>query len=144
MKRFTFLAVCFWATIQLAAAQIIPSGTILVVQTNHTISSRNRVGAIFTGRLSRDVSVRRDVLLRSGTRVNGRVADASRDSYIIALDITHLLHNGRWIPIRTVEASRQKGIRATSRQGEPASSVQVPSGTTMEFKLAQPLDLGPR
>jgi hypothetical protein len=143
MKQLTFLAVCFWATIQLSAAQIIPSGTILVVQTNHTVSSRNQAGAVFTGRLTRDVRVGRNVALRSGTRVNGRV-EASRASDIIVLDITHLSHNGRWIAIKTVEGSRQKGTRATSRQGTPASSVQVPGGTTLEFKLAQPLNLGGR
>ena len=148
MKRFTLLAVCFWTAIQLSSAATIPSGTILVVRTNQTIDSNSPVGSTFSARLSQDVNSGRTVLVRSGAQVNGRIdAARRRSSQPLVLNITQFFHNGRWIPVRTVEGSRQDGARFTSRRGTPVGPsgfFKLPSGTTMRFQLARSVDLGGR
>ncbi len=142
------LAACALMAIQLSSAATIPAGTTLIVRTNETISSSVSVGKTFAAHLDRDVVVGGKVLLRKGTRVNGRVESRrSVNSTPLILNVTQLASHGRLIPIKTVQGFSAQDNRFTTSRGVTIGSggfFQLPAGTLMHFQLAQPVDMAGR
>lgn len=148
MKKITItLAAAFsWLAIQLSVAATIPAGTTLGVRTSETISSNEPVGKTFAAQLDRDVVVGGRILLRAGTEVTGRVDSSRRlTSTPLILNVTQIASHGRLITIKTEQGFRADGTRFKTRRGVAVSSggiFHLPSGTRMQFRLAQPVDLG--
>ena len=142
------LVACSLMAIQGSSAATIPAGTTLIVRTNETVSSSASVGKTFAAHLDRDVVVGGTVLLRKGTKVNGRVESRrSVNSTPLILNVTQLASHGRLIPIKTVQGFRAQDNRFTTSRGVTIGSggfFQLPAGTVMHFKLAQPVDMAGR
>jgi hypothetical protein len=61
------------------------------------------------------------------------------------LNVTQLASHERLIPIKTVAGFRADGSRFKTRGGTAVGSgdfFQLPAGTRLQFRLAQPVDLG--
>jgi len=142
------LVACSLMAIQLSSAATIPAGTTLIVRTNETVSSSASVGKTFAAHLDRDVVVGGTVLLRKGTKVNGRVESRrSVNSTPLILNVTQLASHGRLVSIKTVQGFRAQDNRFTTSRGVTVGSggfFQLPAGTVMHFKLAQPVDMAGR
>src|SRR6266853_57998 len=118
----TLLSVLAILAFALSAPQLlavtIPAGTTLIVRTQNTISSQDRVGTKFTAQLDQDIVVNGTVLLRAGTKVFGRVessrAGSGTQSRPLTLNLTAISSHGREVPIVTVEAF---AAESTARKG---------------------------
>jgi len=88
------------------------------------------------------------VLLRKGTKVYGRVESRrSVNSTPLILNVTQLASHGRLIPIKTVHGFRAQDNRFTTSRGVTIGSggfFLLPTGTVMQFQLAQPVDMAGR
>ena len=125
-------------------AVTIPAGSTLIVRTLNTISSQDRVGTKFTAQLDQDVVVNGTALLRTGTKVFGKV-ESSRalSGRPLTLNLTGISSNGREIPIATTQAfaaesTARKGPR--NRVAITGSNFVFPHGSRMQFRLAKPLN----
>jgi hypothetical protein len=133
-----------WIGAQFSSAATIPAGTNLLVQTGTAISSQDMVGKEFHGRLLQNVALKGNVLLPAGTKVSGKVE--SRQMRIgsttrpLVLKLTHISIQGRSAQIETQGCEPQK-TAWKSRRGVAISggSFVLPVGSTLEFRLAQPL-----
>jgi hypothetical protein len=148
-KTFMLIAISICACIaaQTSLAAAIPAGSSLVVKTLTPISSRDKVGRIFTAQLDHDVVVKGQIMLRAGTKVVGRV-EASRGSgphsAPLTLNLTGVVSNGRTLKIKTTGGVEQLGQAKTAKQMRAGVSVGeyiVAPGKKMEFRLAEPLNL---
>ena len=147
-KLFVLMAIasCVWIATSFAAT--IPAGTTLVVQTLNTIHSNDRVGRTFTAQLNQDVVVKGKVVLRAGTKFDGKIESSQaiprQSTAPLVLNLTDVVANGRTIPIKTVSGfqvqhvSMHGGARA---RGITVGPFLAPHGTRMEFRLAQPLNV---
>ena len=139
------LVACSLMAIQWSSAAMIPAGTTLIVRTNETVSSSASVGKTFGAHLDRNVVVGGTVLLRKGTKVNGRVESRrSVNSTPLILNVTQLASHGRLVSIKTVHGFRAQDNRFTTSRGVTVGSggvFQLPAGTVMHFQLAQPVDM---
>ena len=147
-KVFLLMAIasCVWIATSFAAT--IPAGTTLVVQTLNTIHSNDRVGRTFTAQLNQDVVVNGKVVLRAGTKFDGKIESSQaiprQSTAPLVLNLTDVVANGRTIPIKTVSGfqvqhiSMHGGARA---RGITVGPFLAPHGTKMEFRLAQPLNV---
>ena len=147
-KLFVLMAIasCVWIATSFAAT--IPAGTTLVVQTLNTIHSNDRVGRTFTAQLNQDVVVNGKVVLRAGTKFDGKIESSQaiprQSTAPLVLNLTDVVANGRTIPIKTVSGfqvqhvSMHGGARA---RGITVGPFLAPHGTKMEFRLAQPLNV---
>jgi len=142
----TAIASCAWIATSFAAT--IPAGTTLVVRTLNTIHSNDRVGRTFTAQLDQDVAVNGKVVLRAGTKFDGKIESSQaiprQSTAPLVLNLTDVVANGRTIPIKTVSGfqvqhvSMHGGARA---RGITVGPFLAPHGTRMEFRLAQPLNV---
>ncbi len=141
------ILICAWMAAQSCFAATVPAGASLVVKTIDPVSSRDKVGKTFTAQLDRDVVVKGQVVLRSGTKVLGRVTSSrasSSHSAPLTLDLTGIVSNGQTIKIKTTGGVEQKGQAKTAKQMRAGVSVGeyiVAPGKMMEFRLAEPLNL---
>src|SRR5438046_8310812 len=97
------IASCAWIATSCAAT--VPSGIILVVRTLNTIQSTDRVGRTFSAQLDQDVAVNGKVVLRSGTKFDGKIESSQANPFRsgpLVLNLTDVSVNGRTIPIQTV------------------------------------------
>jgi hypothetical protein len=147
-KTLVLIAVSSCTWIATFSGATIPSGTTLVVRTLDPISSHEKVGRTFTAQLDQDIVVKEKVLLASGTKVFGTVeasrANSRTSTSPLTLNLTGVSSNGRRMPIKTVSGVQPQIKAKTARQARAGVSVgasTVPSGTKMEFRLAQPLNL---
>jgi len=91
----------------------VPAGTRLLVRMNDTVdSSRSRVGTIFTATLQTNLTVGNDVIAPAGTRVHGRLAQASGAGRAagrseLQLELTDIIINATAFPILTGDYSVQ-------------------------------------
>ena len=136
---------CAWIATSFAAT--IPAGTTLVVRTLDTIHSTDRVGRTFTAQLDQDVAVNGKAVLRTGTKVLGKIEASQanpRNSQPLTLNITDVVISGRNLPIKTsggfVIENKAKVGRARTR-GISVGPYVAPHGTKMEFRLAQPVNV---
>ena len=141
----TAIASCAWIATSFAAT--IPAGTTLVVRTLNTIQSTDRVGRTFTAQLDQDVAVNGKLVLRAGTKFDGKIESSQANPFRsgpLVLNLTDVSVNGRTIPIKTVSGFQLENKvnrgRAAGR-GITVGPFVAPHGTKMEFRLAQPLSL---
>jgi hypothetical protein len=125
----------------------IPAGTTLMVRTLNDISSVSIPGTPVRAGLVKAVTVNGKTLLPPGTKFSGEVVTSkrttmSKQKLTVSIDAVKL--GGHSLPIKTTGAyqvedavwkTRRRNISITT-QGYP-----VPAGLTMQFKLAQPLQL---
>src|SRR5438552_11492461 len=98
----TAIASCVWIAASFAAT--VPAGTTLVVRTLNTIQSTDRVGRTFTAQLDQDVAVNGKLVLRAGTKFDGKIESSKANSFRsgpLVLNLTDVFVNGRTVPIIT-------------------------------------------
>ena len=146
-KTFLSISMCVWLTAPFLSAATVPAGTTLVVRTGATISSRDRVGRTFVTQLDQNVAVQGKTLLPAGTKVLAKVETSQADSRRpdpLSVNLTSISIGGQTVPIKTDGAFQLEAKPRTARQmrtGVSVGSFTVPSGTKMQFRLAQPLNL---
>src|SRR5437870_12245404 len=146
-KVFIVTAIASYAWIATSFAATIPAGTTLVVQTLNTIQSTDRAGRTFTAQLAQDVAVNGKVVLRSGTKFDGKIESSQANPFRsggLILNLTDVSINGRTIPIKTVSGFEVQNLamRAGARaRGVTVGPFVAPRGRRMEFRLAQPVKL---
>ena len=141
----TAIASCVWVAGSFAAT--VPAGTTLVVRTLNTIKSTDRVGRTFTAQLDQDVAVNGKVVLRAGTKFDGKIESSQANPFRsgpLILNLTDVSSNGRAIPIKTVSGFEVQNLAV--RGGARARGITVgpfvaPRGLRMQFRLAQPVKL---
>jgi len=142
-----FIATCCacFAVSSLNAATI-PAGTTLAVQTASSISSQDPAGRSFAAQLDRDVTVKGQVLLKSGTKAFGKIKSSRanpRKSEPLTLELASISVNGRKVSVKT-NAFQPGSPTVTARQaryGHTAGTLTVTPGTKMQFQLTAPLNL---
>jgi hypothetical protein len=146
-KTSIVIAIASWAWVAGTFGATIPAGTTLVVRTLNTIQSTDRVGRTFTAQLDQDVAVNGKVVLRAGTKFDGKIESSQaipRRSAPLVVNLTDVVANGRTIPIKTVSGfqvqhvSMHGGARA---RGISVGPFLARHGTRLEFRLAQPVNL---
>jgi hypothetical protein len=148
-KTLLSVSICLWITAAFLSAATVPAGTILVVRTGATISSRDRVGRTFVTQLDQNVAVQGKTLLPAGTKVLARVETSQADSRRpdpLSVNLTSISIGGQTqtVPIKTDGAFQLEAKPRTARQmrtGVSVGSFTVASGTKMQFRLAEPLNL---
>ena len=139
-KIFILAIISSWALASLSFAATIPAGTTLVVRTLNSVSSQDKRGKTFRAKLDQDVAVKRNVLLKAGTKVSGRVESTSP----FTLNLVNLSADGKTIRIQTMQGVQPQMNPRTAqgaRHGLSGGNFTVNAGTTMEFQLAQPVNL---
>jgi hypothetical protein len=150
-RTFVWVLFCSWAVMQSSLfAATVPAGTTLIVRTLGAISSHAKTGRPFTGTLDQDIIVSGKAVLRAGTHVSG-VIEASRSSRShtssepLTLNLTAVSANGRMLPVKTTAGFEPQAPMKTARQsragGFSVGETIFPSGTRLEFRLAEPLNL---
>lgn len=148
MTKKTFIiavASCAWTVTAFAAT--VPAGTTLVVRTLNSVQSTDRVGRTFTAQLDQDVVVNGKVVLRAGTKFDGKIESSQANPFrsgALILNLTDVSVNGRTIPIKTVSGFEVQNLamRAGARaRGITVGPFVAPRGLRMEFRLAQPVKL---
>lgn len=146
-KTFLYISICAWITAPFLSAATVPAGTTLVVRTGATISSRDRVGRTFVTQLDQNVAVQGKTLLPAGTKVLARVETSQADSRRpdpLSVNLTSISIGAQPVPIKTDGAFQPQVKPKTTRQartGVSVGSFTMPSGTKMQFRLAEPLNL---
>jgi hypothetical protein len=134
---------------QASFAVTIPAGTTLVVRTLHSVSTADAPGRAVRMQLDRNVVVNGKVALPAGTKISGRIETSKRTrtptrSQDLTVTITDAQVHGRTVAIKTTGAANlENPFARTTQRGVQVSTFnyQVPSGTTMQFRLASPLEL---
>ena len=144
--RLTVVGIAY-LTMQAALAVTIPAGTTLVVRTLQGISSGDMTGTSVRMQLDKDVVVKGTVALPAGTKISGRVESSKRGltrDQKLTVNITDAQSQGRMVTIKTTGAVElQNPYARTTQRGVQVSkySYQVPAGTKIQFRLAQPLQI---
>ncbi len=146
-KALIVTAIACCAFIATSFAATIPAGTTLVVRTLNTIQSTDRVGRTFAAQLDQDVAVNGKVVLRAGTKFDGKIESSQANPFrsgALILNLTDVSMNGRTIPIKTASGFEVQNLamRARARaHGITVGPFVAPRGLRMEFRLAQPVKL---
>ena len=141
-----FLISCIATVPVVASAAMVPDGTTLVVKTASTISSRDTAGKPFKGHLLQDVQVNGKVVLAAGTPVAGVVESpqvrAGSSTRPLSLKLTQISVGGRMVPIKTGSfETKDAGVKARSGIRVTGGAFLLSPGTTLQFRLSQPLSL---
>src|SRR5690242_20841175 len=121
-------------------AAILPAGTMLTVRSVSMITSQQPVGRSFEAKLAQDVSVKGNVVLKTGTKVFGKIASSRanpRKSEPLSVELASIEMSGRKIPVRTTSVHPSGGPQ-TGRQahyGHTGGTTVVNPGSTMQFQL---------
>ena len=102
----------------------VPAGTRLLIRMNQTVdSNRSRPGTIFTASLQTNLTIGQDVIAPAGTRVHGRLAEASGGGRVagrsnLQLELTDIIINGTAFPIISSDYSVQgaQALGGTARR----------------------------
>ena len=134
-------------TMQAALAVTIPAGTTLVVRTLQGISSGDMAGTRIRMQLDNNISVKGTVALPAGTKISGRVESSKRGltrDQKLTVNITDAqVHRGSVTIKTTGPVELRNPYARTTQHGVQVSkySYQVPAGTKMQFRLAEPLQI---
>ena len=126
---------------------MVPAGTTLVVRTLRPFASIETPGRPVPMELSHDVVIGKKVILAAGTKINGEVVTSKRmpaSKQTLTVNITGAQVHGRTVAIKTTGAvDPGNPFARTTRGGVSVStySYQIPAGTKLQFRLAQPLDI---
>ena len=146
-KTLLSVSICLSITAAFLSAATVPAGTTIVVRTGVTISSRDRVGRTVVTQLDQNVAVQGKTLLPAGPKVLAKVETSQADSRRpdpLSVNLTSISIGGQTVPIKTDGAFQLQAKPKTARgmrTGVSVGSFTVPSGTKMQFRLAQPLKL---
>lgn len=146
-KTFILIAIASCAWIASSFAATIPAGTTLIVRTLNTLQSTDRIGRTFTAQLEQDVAADGKVMLRAGTKFDGKIESSQANPYRsgpLVLNLTDVSINGRTIPIKTVSGFQVQNLamHAGARaRGITVGPFVAPHGLRMQFRLAQPVKL---
>jgi hypothetical protein len=135
---------CVCVAASFSNAATIPAGTVLAVKTASSISSQDPAGRSFAAQLDQDVTVKGQVLLKSGTKAFGKIKSSRanpRKSEPLTLELTSISMNGRNVSIKTniVQPGSPPRTGRQARYGHTAGTLTVTPGTKMQFQLLQPL-----
>jgi hypothetical protein len=125
----------------------VPAGTTLIVRTVHPFSSIETPGRPISMELANDVVIGGKVILAAGTKIKGEVVTSKRNQMSkqdLTVNIIEAQVHGRTAAIKTTGAVNPGNPFArTTRRGVQVStySYQVPAGTKLQFRLAQPLNI---
>src|SRR5664279_5134922 len=97
----------FWSVLLLSAiafGQQIPVGTVLPIMSNRTLDSRkSKPGEKLTGKLMQDIVLPSGAVLHSGTKIEGRVLEASGPPGVtgarLVLRFDYVVSHGKQLPI---------------------------------------------
>jgi hypothetical protein len=126
---------------------MVPAGTALAVRTLRPFTSIDTPGRPVPMELANDVVIGKKVILAAGTKINGEVVTSKRmqmSKQTLMVDITGAQVHGRTVAIKTTGAVNPGNPFArTTRRGVAVStySYQIPAGTKLQFRLAQPLEI---
>jgi hypothetical protein len=128
------------------SAATIPAGTTLTVSTVSLVTSQSVVGRSFEAKLTQDVSVKGNVVLKAGTKVFGKIASSRanpRKSGPLSVELASVSVNGRNVAVKTtsVEPHGPPQTARQARYGHTAGTTVVNPGTRMQFQLLQPVTL---
>jgi len=118
----------------------------LSVQTVSSISSQDPTGRSFAAKIDQDVAVKKQVLLKAGTKAFGKIKSSRanpRKSEPLTLELTSISVNGRDVAVKTGRDQPGSPPRTgrQARYGHTAGTLTVTPGTKMQFQLAAPLTL---
>lgn len=113
---FAFLLAGTFAASPVAKAGTIPSGTVLVIRTLDTVSSHDKPGKKFAGKLDSSLVVKGVTVAKAGSKVYGRVNDSQAAGRAfgqsrLSLSLTDISINGKMVAIAT-SASESSGARS--------------------------------
>jgi hypothetical protein len=144
-RKILILLLSAWLVPSWSFAATIPAGTTLLVRTNQTVSSNDPVGKTFAAQLANDVVVAGKVVLRAGTKTVGRVDSSRRFAPAsVVLNVTQIAGKRGLVPIKTVNGFQTDGRSFKTRRGVSVGRggfVLIPTGTLMQLRLAQSVDL---
>jgi hypothetical protein len=146
MIKKTFILIAITGCTCVAASSLnaatIPAGTTIPVRTLSSITSQDPAGRTFAAEVSQDVAIKRNVVLRAGTKAFGKIQSSRanpRKNEPLTLELTSISVNGRNVAIKT--HSFQPGSpTVTARQaryGHTAGTLTLSPGTNMQFQLAR-------
>jgi hypothetical protein len=145
----TALAVASIAVLAIGSSfgAMVPAGTPLVVRTARTFTSIDAPGTPVPMELANDVVIGKKVILAAGTKIQGEIVTSKRTHRsrpTLTVNITAAQVHGRAVAIKTTGAvDPGNPFARTTRRGVEVStySYQIPAGTKLQFRLAQPLDI---
>ena len=119
----------------------VPSGTAMMVKTGSKVSSKDKPGRRFSATLEANLLSGDDIVTKAGTQVYGQVISSGKvgrgiivQHTDLVLGLTQINIEGTMYPIQTSSFSESSTGVILQR-----SSVVIPEGTLLEFKLTQPL-----
>ena len=128
----------------------VPAGTTVVVTTVDALSSHEKPGRPFKAKLMTDLKAGGQTVVPAGTVIFG-VVETSRNPMVkttsspLTVNLRNVSINGRRVAIQTTGALGPDTLSAVSpRQKITGVSVGksiLPRGTTLQFRLAQPLTI---
>jgi hypothetical protein len=127
-------------------AATIPAGTTLTVSTVSGFSSKTVAGRSFEAKLAQDVSVKGQVLLKTGSKAFGKIATSRSNPHKndpLTVELTSVSVNGRNVSVKT-NRFQPGSSPVTARQaqyGHTAGTLAITPGTVMQFQLLQPVTL---
>jgi hypothetical protein len=146
-KLTTIIAVtCACVAASSLNAATIPAGTTLTVTTVSLVTSKDVVGRSFEAKIAQDVSVKRNVVLKAGTKAFGKIRSSRanpRRSEPLTVELTSVSVNGRNVAVKT-NSVEPAGPPQTARQahyGHTAGTTVVNPQTRLQFQLAAPVNL---
>jgi hypothetical protein len=138
------VAIFAWSTAQDAGAATVPGGTHLVVRTLDVITSADAPGTKFHTELVRPVSLQGRVVLPAGTKIMGKVETSRRMASSddrLSVNLTEVMVNGRAHLLKTTGAVHPVNFTTSRGVAVTRGYYNVARGKTLEFRLAQPLQL---
>lgn len=119
----------------------VPAGTAMMVKTGNEVSSKDKPGRRFSATLEANLLSGDDVVAKAGTQVYGQVISSGKvgrgivvQHSDLVLGLTQINIEGTMYPIQTGSFSESSTGIILQR-----SSVVIPAGSLLEFKLTQPL-----
>ena len=138
--------ICAFVAFSSVEAATIPAGTTITVSTVSLITSQDAVGSTFEAKIAQNVSVKGNVLLKTGAKAFGKVSSSRRNprkSETLSVELTSVEMNGRRIALKT-NTVEPHGPPQTARQahyGHTAGTTVVNPKTLLHFQLLQPVTL---
>lgn len=119
----------------------VAAGTAMMVKTGNKVSSNDKAGRNFSATLEANLLSGDDIVAKAGTQVYGQVVSSGKvgrgivvQHADLVLGLTQINIEGTMYPIQT--SSFSESSTGVILQG---SSVVIPEGSLLEFKLTQPL-----
>jgi hypothetical protein len=133
-----------WLAADYAAAATIPAGTDFVVQTDQTVRVNDARGHPVAMHLLQPVGAKGKVILPAGTKLRGKVVTSRRlasSTDRLTVDLAEVMIGDRAVPVKTTGAVSLDSFTSSRGVTVSGGAGQVSSGKTLQFRLAQPVNL---